>query len=231
MLTRLAISLVLLVALALATGCAPGVQRMADPSAGDFYTEEEYQKLSKDQREAYCAALLSEYRATEDCVAQAAANLDKETRAIGDLEGELESLNPRFMALKSEVEGLEREIAYFEGLPRVYTVKKGDFLYKISETEEIYGDPLRWKRIWRANKDVIDGFNDPNLIYPDWELVIPRDWPHSYTVKEGENLWQIARYWEVYGDGKAWAQIYEANKDTIKDPNLIRPGWVLTIPR
>ncbi len=231
MVTRLAISLVLLVALALATGCAPGVQRMADPSAGDFYTEEEYQKLSKDQREAYCAALLSEHRATEDCAAQAAVNLGKEARAIGDLEGELESLNPRFMALKSEVEGLEREIAYFEGLPRVYTVKKGDFLYKISGVEEIYADPLRWKRIWRANRGAIKGFNDPNLIYPDWELTVPRDWPYSYTVKEGENLWQIARYWEMYGQGNAWTQIYQANKDKIKDPNLIRPGWVLTIPR
>lgn len=231
MLTRLAVSLVLLVALALATGCAPGVQRMADPSAGDFYTEEEYQKLSKDQREAYCAALLAEHRAMEDCVAQAAANLDKEERAIGDLQGELEALNPRLMAMKSEVEGLEREIAYFEGLPRVYMVEKGDFLYKISGMETIYADPIKWKRIWRANKGVIDGFDDPNLIYPDWELKIPREWPHSHTVREGESLWQIARYWEVYGDGRMWTQIYEANKGQIKDPNLIQPGWVLTIPR
>jgi nucleoid-associated protein YgaU len=231
MVTRLAISLVLLVALALATGCAPGVQRMADPSAGDFYSEEEYQKLSKDQREAYCGALLREYRAMEDCVAQASSDLDKETRAIGDLNAELQGLTPRLKALKSEVEGLEREIAYFEGLPRVYTVKKGDFLYKISGMEEIYADPLKWKRVWRANRGLIEGFTDPNLIYPGWELTIPRDWPYTYTVKEGENLWQIARYWEVYGLGNMWTQIYEANKDKIKDPNLIRPGWVLTIPR
>jgi nucleoid-associated protein YgaU len=231
MLTRLAISLVLLVALALATGCAPGVQRMADPSAGDFYTEEEYQKLSKDQREAYCAALLSEHRAMEDCAAQAAANFDKEEKAIGDLQGELEALNPRLMALKEEVDALEQEIAYFEGLPRIYSVEKGDFLYKISGMETIYADPLKWKRIWRANKHEIENFNDPNLIYPDWELKIPRDWPYSHAVKEGENLWQIARYWEVYGDGKMWSRIYEANKDKIKEPDLIRPGWVLTIPR
>ena len=72
---------------------------------------------------------------------------------------------------------------------------------------------------------------DPNLIYPDWDLKIPRDWPYSYTVKDGENLWQIARYWEVYGEGPMWTRIYEANQDKIKDPNLIRPGWVLTIPR
>jgi nucleoid-associated protein YgaU len=128
------------------------------------------------------------------------------------------------------VESLQSEIAYFEGLPRIYTVNKGDFLYKISGLEEVYADPLKWKRIWRANKDEIEGFNDPNLIYPDWELTIPRDWPYSYTVKEGENLWQIARYWEVYGEGKSWTEIYEANKDKIKDPNLIYPGQELDIP-
>ena len=89
----------------------------------------------------------------------------------------------------------------------------------------------KWKRIWRANKDLIEGFHDPNLIYPDWELAIPRDWPYAHTVKEGESLWQIARYWETYGDGRMWQRIYEANQDLIKDPNLIRPGWVLTVPR
>jgi nucleoid-associated protein YgaU len=28
-----------------------------------------------------------------------------------------------------------------------------------------------------------------------------------------------------------WSKIVEANQDLIKDPNLIQPGWVLTIPR
>ncbi|MBD3348682.1 MAG: LysM peptidoglycan-binding domain-containing protein [Candidatus Eisenbacteria bacterium] len=97
--------------------------------------------------------------------------------------------------------------------------------------EEIYADPHKWKRIWRANKDAIEGFNDPNLIYPDWQLTIPREWPHTYTVKEGENLWRIAGYWEIYGDGRMWTRILEANQDKISDPNIIQPGWVLTIPR
>jgi nucleoid-associated protein YgaU len=229
--TRLAIALVLLVAAALVTGCGPGVQRTCDPSAGNFYTEEEYQKLSTDQREAYCAQLLQEYQANEDCVDAAKADLDKEAAAVRDLQAELDGLMPRLRDLQGEVEALESEIAYFEGLPRVYTVQKGDFLYKISEMEPIYADPLKWKRIWRANRHEIEGFTDPNLIYPDWELTIPRDWPYSYTVKEGENLWQIARYWEIFDDGRMWQRIYEANQDLIKDPNLIRPGWVLTIPR
>ncbi len=231
MLHRTTVVLVLLVALAFAFGCAPGVQRTADPRAGDFYTEEEFQKLSKDQREAYCAQLLNEHGANQDCVAEARDGLARERTAISDLESELADLTPRLMSLKGEVESLQAEIAYFEGLPRIYMVVKGDFLYKISEMDEIYADPLKWKRIWRANKDAIEGFTDPNLIYPDWELAIPRDWPHTYTVKEGENLWQIARYWEIYGEGTMWSKIVEANQDKISDPNLIQPGWVLTIPR
>lgn len=231
MLHKLVVAMVLLVAVALVTGCAPGVTRTADPSEGDFYTEEEYQKLKGDQREAYCADLLGAYGEAQDCVEEAGADLSREKAAISDLEGALAGLTPRLMGLRSEVNDLQSQINYFEGLPAMYSVEKGDFLYKIAGMEEVYADPLKWKRIWRANKDVLESFSDPNLIYPDWELIIPRDWPHSYVVKDGENLWMIAKRWEIYGDGRMWAEIFEANSDVLSDPNSIRPGQTLTIPR
>jgi nucleoid-associated protein YgaU len=231
MIHRILVATVLLFAVALVTGCGPKITRMADPSGGSFYTEEEYQKLTKDQREAYCADLLAAYREAQACVDSATDDLAKERQAISDLESELANLTPRLRSLRNEAESLRSQIAYFEGLPRMYTVQKGDFLYRISGMEEIYADPLKWKRIWRANRNVIEGFTDPSLIYPDWELIIPRDWPRSHTVAEGENLWMIAARWEIYGDGRMWERIYEANKDTLGDPNLIRPGQILTIPR
>jgi nucleoid-associated protein YgaU len=54
-----------------------------------------------------------------------------------------------------------------------------------------------------------------------------------YKVKAGDYLCKIAESSEIYGYGKyaRWQDIYNANKDKIKDPNLIQPGTKLFIPR
>ena len=51
---------------------------------------------------------------------------------------------------------------------------------------------------------------------------------YEYTVEKGDSLWKIAR--EELGDGNKWKEIYEANKDTVKDPGLIYVGQKLEIP-
>lgn len=50
----------------------------------------------------------------------------------------------------------------------------------------------------------------------------------TYTVVKGDCLWNIAK--RFYGDGSKYPIIYNANKDKIKNPNLIYPGQVLLIP-
>lgn len=51
----------------------------------------------------------------------------------------------------------------------------------------------------------------------------------TYTVKSGDNLWNIAK--QYYGSGAMYTKIYEANKDIIGgNPNLIFPGQKLIIP-
>ena len=49
-----------------------------------------------------------------------------------------------------------------------------------------------------------------------------------YVVKPGDTLSGIAK--EMYGKAARWPEIFEANRDIIKKPNLIRPGWKLRIP-
>lgn len=50
----------------------------------------------------------------------------------------------------------------------------------------------------------------------------------EYTVVAGDNLSKISKHF--YGKSNHWQEIFEANRDTLKDPDHIYPGQVLTIP-
>lgn len=51
----------------------------------------------------------------------------------------------------------------------------------------------------------------------------------SYTVKRGDSLWAIARTY--LGNGARYKEIFNLNKDKIKNPSLIYPGQVFKLPK
>lgn len=50
----------------------------------------------------------------------------------------------------------------------------------------------------------------------------------TYTIKSGDSLSKIAK--QYYGDAGDWQKIYQANKETIKNPDMIFPGQKIIIP-
>lgn len=48
------------------------------------------------------------------------------------------------------------------------------------------------------------------------------------TIARGNTLWAIAR--DTYGDPYLYVKLFEANRDQIRDPDLIYPGQVFTLP-
>jgi LysM repeat protein len=50
----------------------------------------------------------------------------------------------------------------------------------------------------------------------------------TYTVKAGDTLSKIAK--QHLGDANAYMRIFEANRDQLSDPDLIKPGQVLKLP-
>jgi hypothetical protein len=52
--------------------------------------------------------------------------------------------------------------------------------------------------------------------------------PKKLVIQPGNSLWKLSR--EVYGKGRMFTIIYEANRDQLKNPNKIFPGQILTAP-
>ncbi len=52
--------------------------------------------------------------------------------------------------------------------------------------------------------------------------------PASVQVAPGDSLWSIAN--RIYGNSDMYLQLYRANRDHIRNPDLIFPGMTLSIP-
>jgi len=50
-----------------------------------------------------------------------------------------------------------------------------------------------------------------------------------YEIQKGDTLWAVAK--EHLGNGAKYTAIFEANREVIKDPDLIYPGQKIRIPR
>jgi nucleoid-associated protein YgaU len=56
----------------------------------------------------------------------------------------------------------------------------------------------------------------------------------TYTVgtwsKNRDCLWNIAKKPDMYNNAWLWPKIWQGNRDMIKNPDVIRPKWILKIP-
>jgi hypothetical protein len=63
----------------------------------------------------------------------------------------------------------------------------------------------------------------------DRQEPVPGDNSRRLHIVRGDNLWNIAR--AHYGEGFRYTTIFDANKDQIRDPNLIYPGQIFSLPK
>ncbi len=178
---------------------------------------------------AFAQEKLTEEQAQAE-LASVKEKLQQAEQRIASLESEIASLKSDIASLEARRDELKNKLAQLQEAWKIcqygrYKVNEGDWLSKIASMRNVYGDGKKWPMIYEANKDKI---KNPNLIYPNWVLLIPT--LDNYTIVPGDCLWLIATYLSIYSDAKRWPEIYEANKDKIKDPDLIYPKQVLTIP-
>jgi LysM repeat protein len=109
--------------------------------------------------------------------------------------------------------------------PATWIVRPGDTLSAIAAALALPGG---WQALYAANRPLIGP--DPGLIHAGTVLTVPgRQQPARYTVAPGDTLSAIAA---ALGWPGGWQALYAANRRVIgPDPNVIRPGVVLTAPR
>ncbi|NBB96650.1 MAG: LysM peptidoglycan-binding domain-containing protein [Alphaproteobacteria bacterium] len=61
------------------------------------------------------------------------------------------------------------------------------------------------------------------------ELARDADGPRALIVQPGNTLWDMSE--QKYGDGRRYMRIFDANRDQIRDPDLIYPGQVFVVPQ
>lgn len=107
-------------------------------------------------------------------------------------------------------------------IPGTYTVQTGDSLTSIGEK---FG--VNWSAIYDLNRLTV---TDPNLIYAGQVLAVPQAGTptRTYTVQTGDSLSTIA---DKYPESSVtWQTIFDANRETVNDANVIYVGQVLNIP-
>ena len=212
----------------LAAGCSRHKPREIDITAGEYYEDEEYQKLSKKDREQYCVDLSTELDTLQSRSETARNQLEQNKEDIQTLTRDLRDSEREYSRLRNQVDELTLQLQDLALLPGEWKLVYGECLWIVAGYEQIYGDPLKWTRLWRGNYDKIE---DPDWVMAGWTLNVPRTWPRKHKVMQDEWLAKIAGYWEVYDNYRQWPVLFEANKDRIDDPDLIFPAQELLVPR
>ncbi len=177
--------------------------------------------------------------------------LDEANGNIETLEAEIDSLNGVLSGLQEQIDATWQEIYDMLGitpesiaafLKDVEALEKDVAAFGRLSGEEIYQR--------RDELDVLDerlaGLRErPEALLTEYmvrldeigaqlenirrRMVMPRNL--TYTVVRGDYLWKIAGMQKHYGDPMKWMRIYSVNTDQIKDPDLIYPQQVFTIPK
>lgn len=186
------------------------------------YAQEE-KKMTKDEWQAEITRLTTEKQSlqTEDSTLTAdIANLKDQSSKIQDYDNCMDELYQMIGATKADVDNFRSAVAELNG--------------KIERHEGPKADRQKDLDALKANKiSALPEFYDQvhNQMQAALDAWVEAPTEITYTVVKGDCLWNIAKKKDIYDNAFAWPNIYKANRDEIKNPNLIFPKQNFKIPK
>jgi septal ring factor EnvC (AmiA/AmiB activator) len=178
---------------------------------------------------------------------------------IADLQSQQQTLNSDIASLKSQSDKLDADLAACEdALYAMLGVTRADveaFDKELTDMENRVAELQRMSDAELAtHRDEINKMNDRLKEMAQSKIaLIPRygdrvkslqdkvaallssiQKEKTYTVgtwsRDRDCLWNIAKKKDIYANAWLWPKIWQGNRDMIKDPDIIKPKWVLKIP-
>lgn len=179
--------------------------------------------MSVEEWEAEMSRLRSQKDALTSEIAGLKGDIDDLKATLSGLMSYEDCLNELYAlvgATKTDVDNFRKAVSELEGKIRRKEGPKADRQKDLNalKTNKISALPEFFDKVHNQMQKSLDSWVE------DAQDI-------SYTVVKGDHLWGIARKKEHYGNGFAWPVIYKANRDQIKNPDLIYPKQTFKLPK
>ncbi len=214
----------------------------------NYLSEEDYKSLDKKERLSYWERLENEMVDLQQRKADAIANKEKYQKDIDELDKQLAETGTDYDneyneiieilgVSKSDIPGVRRKLDEYNRKidnwnnlsdSEIWNYKKA--ITELIEEYETYKN-TNVAKIPDFRGTFSDLDNKIRGLKTNLQNARPKYYFDNYTVETGDFLSKISGYSFIYNDPEKWGIIYRANRDQIKDPNVLNVGMVLNIPR
>jgi len=190
---------------------------------------EEYTRQLKEwqEREASARALMAEEQKKILALKNEVETIDHEIAAVW---------NEIYILLGTDEDGLK---GYSEDLADLWEQVEGLQALPpeelLTRQDEVDGLGKRLGELKKDKRSLLTEFGEELDLTADllhqMKVKAPQSRNEYYMVIRGDCLWRISGKQQIYNDPYKWPRIFSANRDQIKDPDLIYPDQRLLIPR
>lgn len=194
-------------------------------------------ELTKDEAVARITNFQAKIKDLQNKLATETGNIEELKKELEETKKALEECQKALLALveatEMDIEQFRQKLGVIEGKVRQWKGYSNDKLAEMRDQVEALEDELNELR---KNKIALlpEFFGKIQQLAKDIEGLKREKKIKQYTVgtwaEDRDCLWNIAGKIEIYGDPFMWPKIWQSNTDMIRNPDIIHPGQVLTVP-
>ncbi len=196
------------------------------------------EEMTKDQWQTEMANYKSKKADLESQLNQLSKDIEDLKKQSTKLDADIIACEDALYALigvtRADVEAFDKELTQMEN--RVSELQRMSDAELVNYKDEMMKMDSRLKEMAQSKICLIPRYGDRvnTLQQKLLALLNSIQKEKTYTVgtwaKDRDCLWNIAKKKDIYANAWMWPKIWQGNRNLIKDPDIIKPKWVLKIP-